>query len=409
MSVKITEGTADRIKVPDGKRDVFVYDLSLSGFYLRVYANGRASYGVDYYIAGKRRRMSLGPAAKGALGAARKNAAEILAKARLGADTLGERKAVRERGEKSFGKLVMQFLDDRESRLASSTHIEWKRYLERYMTALHASAVSAIERRDLITEIDRIAGQRGAVTADRCKEALSAFFAWCVECQHIEANPALGISRRSQKQSRSRILEDAELKEVWRHAGDGPHGLIVKLLVLTGQRRAEIGSLQWSEIDQKKKLLVLASERAKNRREHIVPLSTAAMSILAQSPHWEGQGFIFGQSGHSGYSGWSRSKERLDHRIAKARQDQGQAAMPEWTLHDLRRTAASGMARLGVALPVIERALNHVSGSFGGIVGVYQRHTFEKEMREALELWAEHVLSVCEASPASSLAEQATD
>jgi integrase len=409
VAMKVTEGLIDRIKVPEGRRDVIVFDQQLNGFFLRVFATGRAAYGVDYYVNGKRRRMSLGPATKGALGAARRRATEILAKARLGADALQERDDIRERGKLKFETLAEKFLGEQKTRIAPRTYLEWERHLTKHLSPLNSSAIDKIERRDLVEQIDRIAGQAGAVTADHCRATLSVFFAWCVERDYREINPVIGISRRANNESRSRVLDDVELAEVWKHAGEGNHGLIVRLLALTGQRRTEIGSLRWSEFNEEKKLLIFPSERVKNRREHLLPLSAAAMEILATAPRWEEQAFVFGESGRSGYSGWSKSKARLDHRIKTARAKQGREPMPEWTLHDLRRTTASGMARLGVSLPVIERALNHVSGSFGGIVGIYQRHTFEKEVREALELWGKHVLSVCEASAGSSAAEQARD
>lgn len=407
--MKLTEGLASKIEVPEGKRDIKIFDENLRGFFLRVFATGRAAYGVDYYVDGKRRRMSLGPAEKGSLGSARKRAAEILAKARLGSDTLREREEVKERGKTIFKTLADQFLLDQRARIAQRTHVEWRRHLTKYLKPLHGVSIDKIERRDLVEQIDRIATQNGPTAANHCRATLSVFFAWCVEREHRDGNPVVGISKRTTGEAKSRVLDDAELSEVWRHAGTGNHGLIVKMLILTGQRRNEIGSLRWSEFNEAKKILTFPVERVKNRREHTLPLSKAALSILAQAPRWEGQEYVFGESGRSGYSGWSKSKARLDHRIKTARAKQEREPMPTWTLHDLRRTAASGMARLGVALPVIERALNHVSGSFGGIVGVYQRHTFENEMREALEMWGGHVLSVCEASQASSLAEQAID
>ena len=408
-SVKVTEGLIDKIKVPEGRRDVIVFDQTLNGFFLRVFATGRAAYGVDYYVNGTRRRMSLGPASKGALTAARKRATEILAKARLGTDALQEREEIRERGKAGFDVLTEQFLAEKKNRIAPRTYIEWKRHLTKHLRPLNGAPIDKIERRDLVEQIDRIAAQSGPVAADDCRTTLSVFFAWCIEREHRETNPIIGMSRRANNESRSRVLDDAELAEVWQHAGEGNHGLIVKLLALTGQRRNEIGLLQWSEVNEDKKLLVLPAERVKNRREHVLPLSDAAMSILAEAPRWEGSNFVFGESGHSGYSGWSKSKARLDRRVNVERAKQGREPMPAWTLHDLRRTAASGMARLGVGLPVIERVLNHVSGSFGGIVGVYQRHTFEKEMREALDLWGNHVLSVCAASESRPPAEPARD
>jgi integrase len=155
--------------------------------------------------------------------------------------------------------------------------------------------------------------------------------------------------------------------------------------MLTGQRRDEIGALRWSEIDLSGEGVIhLPKERTKNRRPHMVPLSPAARAILATLREQAGdREFVFGRG--QGFSGWSASKAALDAELPK---------MTDWTLHDLRRTAATGMAKLGVNLPVIERALNHISGSFDGIVGVYQRHDFNGERREALDKWAAHVIAL---------------
>jgi integrase len=396
--MKVTEGLIDKIKVPEGRKDVIIFDQTLSGFFLRVSATGRGAYGVDFYVNGKRRRMSLGPAEKGALTAARKRAVEVLARASLGEDPLAERQVLRERRTNDFKTLTEQFLADLQMRLAPRTYTEWQRHLRKHCAPIHDRLVEAIERRDLIEQIDRIAKKSGAVTADRVKTTLSSFFGWCIERQYRDDNPASGISKRASAGARSRVLDDEELSAVWEHAGAENYGRIIKMLILTGQRRTEIGSLRWSEIDAAKRVMVLPPDRVKNRRRHVVPLNSPAMSILSETPRVAKQEFVFGESGHSGYSGWSQSKARMDSRISIARVRAGLELLEAWTLHDLRRTVASGMARLGVALPVIERILNHVSESFGGVAGVYQRHTFEDEMREALELWGRHLVSVCGAS-----------
>jgi integrase len=254
--VKVTEGLIDKIKVPDGRRDVIVFDQSLNGFFLRVFASGRSAYGIDYYVNGKRRRMSLGPATKGTLATARKRATEILAKARLGADALQEREDIRERGKLKFETLAATFLAEQKKRIAPRTYLEWERHITKHLSSLNSAVIDKIERRDIIEQIDRIAAQSGATSANHCRATLSVFFAWCIERQYRESNPVMGISKRSTREARSRILDDDELAEVWAHAGDSNHGLIVKLLALTGQRRNEIGGLQWSEIDMQKQLVV---------------------------------------------------------------------------------------------------------------------------------------------------------
>jgi integrase len=155
------------------------------------------------------------------------------------------------------------------------------------------------------------------------------------------------------------------------------------LLVLTGQRRREVSELRWQEIDLGTKLWTLPAARAKNSIEHSIPLSDRTVEVLRGLPRIDDSQFVFTLSGRAPIRGTQLVKRRID------------ALMPPdtqpWVLHDIRRTVASGMARLGINLPVIEKFLNHVSGSFAGVVGVYQRHSFADEKRAAMAAWARHV------------------
>jgi integrase len=162
---------------------------------------------------------------------------------------------------------------------------------------------------------------------------------------------------------------------------------MVQLLILTGQRRAEVAGMRWNEFDLNAGIWTIPPARSKNHRQHEVPLVPGAVEILRSLPRFEGSEFVL-SAGNTPPSGFSRCKARLDRAIAKAN---GGQPFPPWVVHDIRRSVASGMARLGINLPVVEKVLNHLSGSFGGIVGVYQRHSFEEEKRQALEAWARHV------------------
>src|SRR5262249_52195706 len=176
------------------------------------------------------------------------------------------------------------------------------------------------------------------------------------------------------ERARDRILTDNELCLVW-HAADEigwPFGPLVQMLIVTGQRRDEVAKMQWSEIELKERLWTLPRERAKNDRPHSVPLSPLAITIIKSVPRIAGP-FIFTTTGETASSGYSRAKRRLDAELPKN--------MPAWRWHDLRRTLASGMARLGINLPTIEKVLNHVSGSFGGIFSVYQPHHLSHEKK----------------------------
>jgi len=177
----------------------------------------------------------------------------------------------------------------------------------------------------------------------------------------------------------------------------------VKLLALTGQRRNEVGGMRWTEVDFDKTIWTIPSTRSKNHREHVVPLSKAAIVLF---PDRAGtREYVFGHGPrrkddkHRGYSGWSKSKAALDARIHAARQDADAGEkvepMPAWRLHDLRRTAATVMAdRLGVLPHIVEAVLNHVSGHRAGVAGIYNHARYEAEIRAALWAWADHVKAV---------------
>ncbi len=182
--------------------------------------------------------------------------------------------------------------------------------------------------------------------------------------------------------SRERVLTNAELAALWRALPADHFGDIVRLLILTGQRREEIGGLRWSEVDLDRGLIVLPPERTKNKRTHELPLSPQVRAILEGQPQRKDRNLIFGH-GAGSFAGWNNCKKRLDRAVGKT--------VGPWRLHDLRRTAATGMAELGILPHIIEAVLNHVSGHKGGVAGIYNRARYEGEMRDALQKWANHV------------------
>ena len=180
---------------------------------------------------------------------------------------------------------------------------------------------------------------------------------------------------------------------MWGAAGriNGPFGSVVKLLILTGQRRSEVAEMEWPELDLEQRLWTLPPERVKNDTRNDVPLSPPAVAVIEQVKRI-GERFVFTLNGEAPIADFSKSKDRLDALLPPD--------TPPWTLHDLRRSVASGMARLGISLPVIEKVLNHRSGSFAGIVGVYQLHDFRNEKAQALERWGSHVEQLVSHTPA---------
>ena len=208
---------------------------------------------------------------------------------------------------------------------------------------------------------------------------------------HVEK----GFARRVSHQHDKLPLPGVEIAiggalGVWRAAGDDDYGRVVRLLILTGCRREEVGGLRWTEVDAKERLIRLPGERCKNGRPHEVPLTDMSWSILQEQPAGE---HVFGPRG---FSQWSRGKRELDQRLGDA--------VASWRLHDIRRTTATGMADLGVMPHVIEAALNHQSGFKRGVAGTYNRSRYEREVRAALTLWAEHVASLIDGKPSKVVA-----
>jgi integrase len=210
----------------------------------------------------------------------------------------------------------------------------------------------------------------------------------------LAASPVSGVERPHPEQSRDRILTDIELRALWLACeSEDVFGAFFKVLTLTGQRRGEVAGMRWSEIDTERRLWSLPAARAKNGHAHTIPLSTQAWAILDGLPRFADCDFVFTYDGVRPISGFAKPKRELAER----------AKVSNWRLHDVRRTAASGLQKLGVSVPVIERALNHVSGSFRGVAGVYLQHDYAEEIRLALEAWGQHVEGLISGKPATKI------
>jgi integrase len=275
---------------------------------------------------------------------------------------------------------------------------ETTRLLERnVLPRWRARPMRDITRRNVLDLLDRLV-EDGPITANRTFSAVRKLFNWAVSRDIIAASPCAGVKPPTPERSRDRVLSDDELCAVWQAADKlgGPFGSMVKFLILTCQRRDEVAGMRWSELNLDERLWVIGKERTKNGEIHDVPLSPQAVAIIASLHRIAGSDFVLTTTGSSPASDYSKKKRQLDALLP--------ADMPAWRLHDLRRSTASGLARLGVNLPAIEKLLNHRSGTFGGIVGVYQRHDFAAEKRIAAELWAAHVEQIVSGHAAKFLA-----
>jgi integrase len=212
---------------------------------------------------------------------------------------------------------------------------------------------------------------------------LSKFFRWCVERSYIENNPALYISKPSKENPRDRVLSEDELVRIWTETKTMgyPFGPLLQILLLTAQRKGEVAGLRWSEINFKDKVWTIPKERSKNKNSHLVPLTDNAVQILQGLPRFLGSDLVFTTTGKTSVSGFGRVKANLDK----------SADVQDWIIHDIRRTVASGMARLKVPPYTVEKILNHVSGTFSSVTGVYNRYGYDDEKRAALQIWDDYI------------------
>ena len=387
--MKLTKATVDRLKLPQGKSELILFDDSLPGFGLRIRAGGKRTWIIQYRLGSKQRRVTIGTVEKLDADEARKRAREDLARVQLGRDPQAEKVAARapKAREIALGDLIDRYLPEAERRLKPGTYAGVVLHLRKHWQPLHSFEVKNLARRHVAAELGRIGANSGLYGANRSRAALSALFAWAIGEGLADANPVVGTNKPLDDEiARDRVLTDDELMLIWRHSGEGDYGAIVRLLVLTGQRREEVAAMPWDEVDLKGEIWRISGARTKNKRGHEVPLAPEAVGILQALEKRSGRALVFG-SGCGPFQGWSKAKSALDNRLLAA----GMAA--PWRLHDLRRTAATRMADLGVQPHVIEAVLNHISGHKAGVAGVYNRASYANEKRRALDLWAEHVVA----------------
>jgi integrase len=380
---KLTKRIIDALPSPTAG-DIIWWDEDLKGFGLKITRPGHKVFLVQYRPAGDRRnprKYTIGEYGPVTPYQARAEAHRVLAERAAGRDPQAEKKESKRRiRSEQIGDLVQEFIARHVAQ--NRTARETTRILTREVLAYWASCtVGEVRKRDVIALLDRIRERGSPVMANRVLAAVRKFFNWCIGRGILEVSPCTGVAAPAREQSRHRALSDDELAAVLEAAREigFPFGSIVEFLALTGQRRDEVGRMKWSNTDEERRTWIIPGDHAKNGKPHIVHLSRPALAILQQTPRTGD--LVFSISGTTIFQSYSKSKARLD-RLSDVQ---------DWTLHDLRRTVVSGMARLGVALHVADKILNHQSGTISGIAAVYQRHEFMAERRDALALWGEHV------------------
>jgi len=278
------------------------------------------------------------------------------------------------------------FLEQAERYLAArsrdakpATLRQMQYHLRTLAAPLHPLTLVQIDRRRIAELLAQVELGSGPAQRNRFRANLSACWNWLVREGLLDVNVVAGTGTATENISRSRVLSEEELRKLWAALGSDGWSDIIRLLLFTAQRRDEIGALAWNEVDLARKMIVLPPARVKNKRQHELPLSHQALTILKRQSRRNDTDFLFGAK--RGFLNWSDSKAALDKRVGIA----------EWRLHDLRRSAATGMAELGTQAHIIEAVLNHVSGHKAGVAGIYNRARYEGEMRAALQRWGDHL------------------
>jgi integrase len=374
---KISKQTVDRLPT-----DALIWDTSLVGFGVRRQRKS-AFYLIRYRINGRQRFLTIGRhGSPWTPDQARREATRLLGVVAGGADPAVAKAEARQRWAETFEAEIRHYLDRKRSAMKPRAYEEVARHLTRHAKPLHHLPLTKIDRRTIALRLGEIETASGPVTRNRVRSSLSAFFNFAIREGLVEINPVAGTGKAPEGGSRDRVLSEPELAQVWRSLGEDQFSDIVRLLILTGQRREEIGGLRWSEIDFDRDLIALPPSRTKNKRLHELPLSQQARAILEVQPHRQDRDLIFGL-GQGAFSGWSDCKAALDARLK---------LKSPFRLHDLRRTVATVMAdKLNVLPHIIEAVLNHVSGHRAGVAGIYNRAKYEGEMRQALGRWADHI------------------
>ena len=393
FAMRLSKSNISALKLPDGKSEAILFDDQLPGFGIRLRSGGKRTWIAQYRVGQKQRRVTIGSVDAIDAEEARKTARSIIAKVQLGGDPQIEKRVSKAQAQDTVGGLVARYLASHgEKRLGARTLVEVRRTLTVAWKPLHELPVHGVQRHTVATRLAEIAEENGPFAANRARSYLSAMFNWAIMQGVADQNPVIGTGKVTKEVSRDRVLSDAELAMVWQQAGDGDYGRVIRLLILTGQRREEVAAMPWPEINFKDKVWSIDANRTKNGRPHDVPLSGAALSLLDEAGRREGRELAFG-AGDGPFSGWSKCKAALDRRILAAIRavDKKAKAPPLWRIHDIRRTVATRMSDLGVQPHVVEAVLNHVSGHRAGVAGVYNRAAYSAEKRAALDLWARHI------------------
>lgn len=398
-TLKLTKAVIAKLELPDNKNDDVFWDADLPAFGVRLRRQDRRSetrkaFYIGFRINGRSGREQLGDVRKVELDAARRIAKTKFAQIQLGQDPAAERlaaktafKAAAAANALTVGSLTDRYLASRRDTVTPNTLRDMTRYFKSHWKPLRDRSADTVKLSEVAARLQDIIAENGRVAASRARSYLSASYNWGMGEGLATSNPVTGTHVPDKDvPSRDRVLSDAELRTVWQAtAGTDDYSKIVRLLVLLGNRRQEIGSLAWSEVDFDAGTITIPGNRTKGGNTLMLMLPDNALAILQSVERRAGNNFVFGGS-KAGFTGWSTATKELRGRITEP--------MAPWCLHDIRRSFRSGLAELGVQPHIGERLLGHSVGKKSQ--KTYERFTYKAEMRDALLRWAEHVTAIIE-------------
>jgi len=367
-------------------------DGAILGLRCLVHPTGKKVFRLSKRLNGKLVHFTIGDATTMTLAEARAVARDFIVKIDRGEDPRDAKRAYA-RASADTVAAVAQLYIERHAKVHNRprTWIENQRLIARnVLPSWGKRPIASITKADAIALLDGVVARGSRVAANRVLSATRRMFNFAIERDLIEASPLTNVKAPTPEISRDRTPDDSELALILRAADilAHPFGPFVRLLAFTGQRRSEVAGMRWSELNNDLTLWMLPRGRVKNATGHTVPLSPEVKALLLSLPRFQGSDFVITFDGRAPTTAFSQCKAELDAAITKLN---GGVPLPSWTLHDLRRSVASGMAKAKVSMPVVEKVLNHVSGSFGGVAGIYQQYDFAEEKREALAAWGRHL------------------
>ena len=395
-TINLTATGVERAKpLKTGRREL--WDSVVPGFHVRITERGTKTYAVMARLHGKQFRMALGRHGIVGLAEARQRARDILAVVETGKDPRDDKRSAREAQSDLVEDVIEDFIVRHVRRhTRPSSAVESERVLrKRAATKWNGRSIKEISRRDIIDLLDEMA-ENTPGAANRARAVISKFFNWCLDRGILDTSPAIRLPSPAPVNERDRVLSDDEVKVLWL-AFDSmvePLRSFFKILLLTGQRRGEVATMQWAHVELDTALWTIPRELVKADRVQEVPLSPLTIEILSELDKRGDYVFTTRTNGDKAISGFSKAKAKANtkaveivHKYAEARGEKPHL-IADWRLHDLRRTCGTGMARLGIESATISRGLNHAEG---GGTKIYNRYSYLNEKRHALDMWGAHI------------------